>query len=165
MAWTRANLEDRLIRSFGPLLSITEVLDATTNDGTNQSLLIPIHDAILSCGGTVVSSPDVTDDDISTVTIPFVRFFRLLTLYTLELVWNNWPFVDLKSDEDSQMLSQLAKRLQERIKEIKEELTDPDSIENSVIVEGPPTVGKLSAGSCIPGDIFGSSCNFNRWPY
>lgn len=164
MAVTVERIRGVLSTDFGPLL---RVVDVDTLDAEALSVFLdgPISEAVLTNGGTLADAPNVSDDDVLTVTSPWRRFIQFARLYTLERIWGNWPHVDEKAGEESQMLNQLAVRLQKRMEEIKEGLMEPESIENAGIVEGPPTVGIIKAGSYLPNDLFGSNPDITGWPY
>lgn len=144
MPTTVATLQAELLEECKPIASIVG-LDVETVEGIATSLAGPIRKAIIAGGGTVSDPPNVTDADVATASAGFDSLALYGKFFLLKKCRSRWHLVDMKSGEESQMLNQLSTRLKELENEIKEDLKDPDAIEN-VKVAGPPSIGIIEAG-------------------
>jgi hypothetical protein len=153
MPTTVANLIAELKEEFGPVMSAANMTDAY--------LLGPIRKAILAGGGTVADPPSVTDADAQSATVPFDKMVTIAKLHLIRKFLGNYVGVDMKSGEESQMLSQLAKRMQELQTEEKEDIADPDNPLTDQ-PSGPPQIGVIKEGTTIRDGVY----PFTPWlPY
>jgi hypothetical protein len=142
MPVTVAGIEAELVVRIGPILRRVG-LDGTTVDGTNPSLAGPIRHAVRAVGVSSGDPAEVADEDEETV-------LDLVELMALGLCWGNWPEVDQQAGEERQDLSQLADRIERRIKELKAALgalADPAS---AAKVAGATVAGLITRGQCYP---------------
>ena len=153
MPTTVANLIAELKEEFGPVMSAANMTDAY--------LLGPIRKAILAGGGSVADPPSVTDADTQTATVSFDTLVSVAKLHLIRKFLGNYTGVDMKSGEESQSLSQLAKRMQELQTEEKEDITDPDN-PLTAVPSGPPQIGVIQEGTTIREGLY----PFSPWrPY
>ena len=153
MSLTVAGLESDLLVLLGPILSRVG-LDATTVDGSNPSLRIPIRRAARRLGVSVAGT-SATDEELATADADSEEtFLDLAELKTLEIIWGNWPEVDEQAGEENQTLSQLADRVQKRIDALTERLgslaTDPTVVDADASSVGSSAVNLIKAGLNYP---------------
>jgi hypothetical protein len=154
MPITVASLKAELIEEFGPVMSAAGM--------TESYLLGPIRKAIVAGGGTIADPPSVTDADAQSATAPFDTLVTVAKLHLIRKFLGNYTGVDMKSGEESQSLSQLAKRMQELQTEEKEDIIDPD---NPLIEKQstPPQIGIIQEGTTIRGGVYPFVAGWPLW--
>ena len=138
-----SDIEADLIVLAGPYLSRVG-LDATTVDGTNEALRIPIRRAM--------GRLDLAAEDLDSVEGTDERETLLdLALYeTLKVIRGNWAEFDQSADGTSQSLSQLTKALDDWLAALAKSL-GPLALDPAAgTLPGPPAHGMIRAGSCYP---------------
>lgn len=143
MSITIADLESELLIFVGPYLRRVG-LDGTTADGTNLALRGPIRRAAVSLGATVADRLTVEDADLAGLDLE--SLLDLSELRTLEICWGNWPQVDEQAGDERQDLSQLADRLERRIKTLTVKLGSLADPSVAAQVPGPAATGLIRAG-------------------
>lgn len=158
MAWTVETMEAELWSAFGPYFTLVG-LGVVDGGGARPALRAIIRDAVEAGGGTIADPPLVTDADIATMKIGHLGYKKVVALHALETIWGNWAKVDVKSGTTEQKLDQLAKRIQDKIKALTEELADPDSPTSILGIPIPAAdIGEIIVGSYVPHDPY-------RWRY
>ena len=149
MSLTVADVERDLVDIHGAYLSRTG-RDATTADGTNPSLRIPIRRAAKRLG-LAVAGGAVTDAELIPLDPASEETFLDVALYhSLKACRGSWAEFDQSDGEDSQSLSQLTKALDDWIRALEEELGPLAVDEDSSTLARPPAHGLLRAGLCYP---------------
>lgn len=154
MAATVNSLIAELTEEFGPVMAAASMPDSY--------LLGPIRKAILQGGGSIADPPSVTDADVQTATAPFDTLVTYAKLHLIRKFLGNYAGVDMKSGEESQSLSQLAKRMQELQTEVKEDLKDPDD-PLTMRRPTPPQIGIIQEGTSIPGGVYPFRAGWPPW--
>jgi len=122
MTLTRANAEVVLLKRTSNYMDAAD-MDATTEDGTNVDLNDPIGYAIRICGGTVSSITLVVDDDVATVDGDDVdKLLDVAELRILESFLSQYDKFGLKVGPRSEYQSQLAERLEPKVKRMQKRL-------------------------------------------
>ncbi len=147
MPLTVAAIEAELLIMVGPYLRRVG-LDGTTADGTNVALRGPIRRAVLAMGRTMVDPISVTAVDIANLAgFELEKLLDVAELKVLEMCWGNWPEVDQSAEGTSQSLSQLADRLERRIKALMERIARPYGPDaEAALIPGPSAHGLIRAG-------------------
>lgn len=147
MPLTVAAIEAELLILVGPYLRRVG-LDGTTADGTNVALRGPIRRAVLTLGLTTAGPVAVVDADVAAVAgFALEKLLDVAELKALEMCWGNWPEVDQSAEGTSQSLSQLADRLERRIKALMERTVKPyGPAAESGFIPGPSMHGLIRAG-------------------
>ena len=147
MPLTVAAIEAELLILVGPYLRRVG-LDGTTADGTNVALRGPIRRAVLTLGLTTAGPVAVVDADVAAVAgFALEKLLDVAELKALEMCWGNWPEVDQSAEGTSQSLSQLADRLERRIKSLMERTVKPyGPAAESGLIPGPSAHGLIKAG-------------------
>ena len=149
MELTVALIEAELLVRLGPYLKRVG-LDGTAADGTNAALRGPIRGAVWWLDRATADPIAVVDADVAGVAgFALERLLDVAELKALEICWGNWPEVDQQAGEERQDLSQLADRLERRIKALTERITKPygPTVEGG---PGPSACGLIRAGRCVP---------------
>ncbi len=150
MPMTVATIEGELLVLLGPYLSAVG-LDSTTADGTNVALRGPIRRAVSRLGLPTADPHSVADGDLAGLTLAGLETLLSLAEWrALVVCWGNWPEVDEKAGEESQNLSQLADRLERRIKALKDELGPIAEDPAAGLTPGPSASGLIVAGRRMP---------------
>jgi len=148
---TIAIIVAELFVRLGPYLKRVG-LDGTVADGTNFALRGPIQRAIWSLGLSTADPIAVLDADVAGVAgLTLERLLDVAELKALEACWGNWPEVDQQAGEERQDLSQLADRLERRIRFLSDRTAGPYGT-GMGIGPGPVASGLIRAGRCVPFD-------------
>jgi hypothetical protein len=159
MPVTVAAIEAELLVQIGPYLDQMG-LDSTTANGTNASLRGAIRDAAwrMAQSGLLTVPPgdhlDLTDDDLVNVTRANYETLRdLALLKVLNVLWGNWPEFDMSAGSESQSLSQVADRLERRIKDLTARLGAVALPVGASMLPGPAAHGLIRTGRHVPGSL------------
>ena len=122
MTLTRANVEVILVKRTENFLAAAD-MDSTTVNGTNADLNDPIGYAIRICEGTVSDITDVADADVQTVDEDDVdKLLDVAELRVLETFLSQYDKFGLKVGPRSEYQSQLAERLESKVKRMQKRL-------------------------------------------
>src|SRR5918997_857232 len=111
-----AAIESELLVLVGPYLRRVG-LDGTTADGSNAALRGAIRRAVLSLGLATGDPIAVVDADVADISgLDLEKLLEVAELKALETCWGNWPEVDQQAGEERQDLSQLADRIDRRVR-------------------------------------------------
>ncbi len=162
MELTVALIEAELLVRLGPYLKRVG-LDGTAADGTNAALRGPIRGAVWSLGLATADPIAVADADVAGVEgFALERILDVAELKALETCWGNWPEVDQQAGEESQNLSQLADRIERRIRFLSDRTAR--LYETAAGVRpGPSASGLIRAGRCMSRGAFGMVRGEGRW--
>lgn len=150
MPVTVADIEIELLLSVGPYLRKVG-LDGTTADGTNPALRGAIRRAVGRLGIATADPIAVADDDLADLSRDnYETLLDLAELRALETCWGNWPEYDEQDGTEGQKLSQLADRLERRIKVLTDKLGPLAAPPGSALLPGPSAHGVIRAGLRCP---------------
>lgn len=164
MALTRAGIEGEIVsRIRGTLTNRFYQLSILTN-GSNLDLNGPIRRAVRFLGGNTADALNVVDADLAPFTGWNVeRLIDAAILETLRTCLGQClSFVDFKTGEDEQYLSQMAAGLQQEIAALEQRVNEPYGPTLS------PAVVTVMAGQGMPNDPFDPCRTRSRrghWPY
>ncbi len=152
MPLTVSDIERELLTRVGPYL-VRVGLDGTTAGGANASLRSPIRGAAWAIGLVPADPIAVADADVADVVgFGLEKLLDVAELKALELCWGNWPEVDQQAGDESQDLSQLADRLERRIKFLTERVSKPcGPVAGIGLIPGPSASGLIRAGRFATG--------------
>jgi hypothetical protein len=105
---------------------------------------------VVSCGGTIAQYPFVTDGDLASVTQGPERVALIALLNVLKTIWGHWAKFDQRDGDTDQKLSQIADRLEKRIKAIEESLLNPETAGGVIVMPSAPEIGIIKAGTERP---------------
>lgn len=146
MPLTVANTEKMIVRSLGKLMAVVG-LDATTVDGTNPDLALPVSLAAAEMGQAVADVTTPVDADLAGILpgqIP--EFLSRVRLHTLKAARAAWTRVDIQEQDYSEKFSQLGDRIDKQIEDLVAELSPEAAAEAAQ--GGYPRVGEIKAGTC-----------------
>jgi hypothetical protein len=153
MPVTVAAIEAELLILVGPYLDRVG-LDGSTSDGTNVALRGAIRRAVGRLAIETDDPIDVADADLAFLTRgTYETLLDLAELRVLETCWGNWPEYDQSAGSESQSLSQLADRLERRIKDLTARLGPLAAPAGSSLLPGPAAHGLIRTGRHIPGGL------------
>jgi hypothetical protein len=142
---TVALIEAELLARLGPYLRRVG-LDGTAADGKNSALRGPIRGAVCSLGLPTSDPIAVVDSDVAGVAgFALERLLDVAEMKALETCWGNWPEVDQQAGEERQDLSQLADRIERRIRLLSDRTAGPYTTGKG-IGHGPAVSGLIRAG-------------------
>jgi|SRR6185437_4426837 len=149
---TRADIESQTVARIGKLMTLVG-LDGVTKDGTNADLNDPIRRSVRFSGYSVTDPALIQDVDlVPIVDLEVERVYDLTELRTLETIWSNWSYVDMKASLQEQKLSQLTDRIEKRIEFLTERVRQPYGLN-----VGAPAGGRITHGRR---DRWGRGCGF-----
>ena len=147
MQLTVAVIEAELLVRLGPYLKRVG-LDGTAADGTNSALRGPIRGAVRALGLATADPIAVADADVAGVSgCALERLLDVAELKALEICWGNWPEVDQQAGEERQDLSQLADRIDRRIRFLSDRIAGTYWA-GAGVGPGPAASGLIRAGRC-----------------
>jgi len=122
MTLTRAIVEGILIKRCGALMTACG-LDGVTNSGINSDLNDPIAFSLKLIGNSVTNLSSVSDSDLSNIeSNDEMKMIDIAEYRLLITCLNSYNYVDISVGSRSERYSQIADRLEKRIKSKKEDL-------------------------------------------